>query len=168
MAVQNHDGALDEKEQIEFKYTQSKGMVINLQDRVRQLESAFTNQQSSRAPSWTLEQLHRVQHAFERSSHAATRIKAACPSADVAIHEDANVSNAQTHPSAHVESQDRSIIFRSDYFCTWLTTDADAKQFGVEYVAPFPHCIIVTLWPGTVRVRWNAARRCWSRRCWFD
>ena len=138
MAVQNHDGALDEKEQMELKYTQSKGMVINLQDRVRQLESAFTNE--SRAPSWTPEQLHRVQHAFERSSHAATRIIAAHPSADVAIHNDANISNAQTHHSAHVEVQDRSITFRSDYFCTWLTTDADAKQFGVEYRARAVEC----------------------------
>jgi hypothetical protein len=138
MAVQNHDAALSEKEQLELNLKRSKGMVNNLQERVRQLEAAVPLEgQASKA--WSLEELQLVQHAFEKSKNAITDIHCYCPrpSLSSAGHGESNAADhndGASHAQALVASsvKDAESTFRSDHFCTWLTTDADAKAFGVN------------------------------------
>jgi hypothetical protein len=137
MAVQNHDAALSEKEQLELNLKRSKGMVNNLQERVRQLEAALPIE-GSVGKVWSLEELQLVQHAFEKSKNAITDIHCYCPapSSSSAGHESnaADHNDGAAHARALVKSsvKDAESTFRSDHFCTWLTTDADAKAFDVK------------------------------------
>ncbi len=124
--------------QAELKYLQSKSMVMNLQERVRQLETVLAfDDAGSGNKLWSLEELNRLQHAFEDSSHSAARISPPAASANL----DAHDHESSSHSATHAESSSRGqIIFASDYFCTWLTTDADAKLFGVKYRAHAVKC----------------------------
>jgi hypothetical protein len=143
MAVQNHDAALDEKQQLELKYSQSKMMVNNLQERVRALEvtARFQDTASCQHMTWSREALSQVQIAFERSSHAVTRVSAPVSSTDGR----SSIADASGDAQAHADGSDKMrrdhhVFFASDYFCTWLTTDPDAKHFGARYRVHAVNC----------------------------
>lgn len=145
MAVQNHDAALSEKEQLELNLKRSKGMVNNLQERVRQLEAALPLEGSA-TRVWSLEELRLVQRVFEKSKNAITDIHCYCPvpSSSNTGHESnaADHNDGAVHAQALVKSSVKHAesTFRSDHFCTWLTTDADAKAFDVQCRAQAVAC----------------------------
>ncbi len=138
MAVQNHDAALDEKQQLELKYSQAKMMVANLQERVRALEvtARFQDAPGSKHMTWSRQALSQVQLAFEHSSHAVLRVSASVKETDV----HSSIAEASAGAQVRAEGSDHHVLFASDYFCTWLTTDPDAKHLGVQYRAHAVNC----------------------------
>ncbi len=163
MAVQNHDAALSEKEQLELMLQKSKIALSNLQDRVRQLETVaiFQLAAESRGPRaeprrvWSYDELLLVRLSFEKSHQEILDLKS-CSSVPVAHSIDQETLPGQKHDSAsqlHATALIHQSTFGADYFCTWLTTDAHAKNFKVTYrmqaiecgAALLTHKVIVAL-----------------------
>jgi hypothetical protein len=129
MAVQNHDAALNEKELLQLNLKQSKDLVNGLQERVRQLEASLSLD-SQPIKMWSLEELQLVRLAFEKSKLES--IETQGDSAVPAPH-NADAAASQHDGAAHAGSINRdNATFRADHFCSWLTTDPEARGFGVN------------------------------------
>jgi hypothetical protein len=157
MAVQNHDAALGEKEQLEMMLQKSKTIMNNLQDRVRQLETAVVFQLAaeSRGPRaeprrvWSVEELQHIRQSFEKShrgildlnSHGSIPVAHSIDQKPqpAQAHDNASQSH-ESHAASIFSSSDIQSTFGADYFCTWLTTDAHAKDFHVAFRSQAVEC----------------------------
>ena len=108
-------------------------MVMNLQQRVRQLETALAGDDAAACRAWSLEELLLLLHVFECSQHSVTRTCHPAP----APHDHDGTSHSESHADG---SSNRDVIISSDYFITWLTTDKDEGRFGVKYRAHAVKC----------------------------
>jgi hypothetical protein len=157
MAVQNHDAALSEKEQLEMMLQKSKTIMNNLQDRVRQLETAVVFQLAaeSRGPRaeprrvWSVEDLQLIRQTFEKShrgildlnSHGSVPAAHSIDQEPQPAQEHNNTSQSHaSHAASIISSSGVQSTFGADYFCTWLTTDAYAKDFHVAYRSQAVEC----------------------------
>lgn len=137
MAVQNHDAALNEKELLVKNLKRARCMVSNLEDRVRQLEAALSLE-SEPCKTWSRDQLQTVLRAFEKSFDDATETHgdSAAPASHSASHAAGDDLSAEVAGTSRLEA----ISFRSDYFCSWLCTDPDARCFDVKCRAHAAAC----------------------------
>ena len=157
MAVQNHDAALSEKEQLELMLQKSKTVLNNLEDRVRQLETAVVFQLAAegRGPRaearrvWSVDDLQLIQQLFENShrgildlnSHGSVPAAHSIDQETQPAQEHDNTSQSHAlHAASLISSSDVQSTFGADYFCTWLTTDSHAKDFHVTYRSEAVEC----------------------------
>jgi hypothetical protein len=157
MAVQNHDAALSEKEQLEMMLQKSKTIMNNLQERVRQLETAVVFQLAaeSRGPRaeprrvWSVEDLQLIRQSFEKShrgildlnSHGSVPVAHSIDQEPQLAQEHNNPSQSHaSHAASIISNSEVQSTFGADYFCTWLTTDSHAKDFHVAYRSQAVEC----------------------------
>jgi hypothetical protein len=156
MAVQNHDAALSEKEQLELMLQKSKTVLNNLEDRVRQLETAVVFQLAAegRGPRaearrvWSVDDLQLIQQLFENSHRGILDLNSlgSVPVAKAhSIDQESppaqeHGSSSQSHATAFIGGNHSLSTFGADYFCTWLTTDSHAKDLHVTYRSQAVEC----------------------------